>query len=161
MSLSKIAASLVLFTASANAAYTLQHDYMNGTSFWNQWDFETPQTDPTHGHVQYVDQKTAASKDMNRDPLISQHANGSYYVGADHNTTTSGGRPSIRIQSKASFNSGLFILDLSHMPGGECGSWPAFWLLGYPKTWPASGEVDIIEGVNNQVGNDMTLHTSE
>ena len=160
MSFSKIAASLVLFTASANAAYTLQHDYMKNGDFWSSWDFEAV-ADPTDGAVQYVDQATASSTSMNRDPLICTYANGSYYMGADHNTTTSGGRPSVRIQSKQAYNSGLFILDLSHMPGGECASWPAFWLLGYPAEWPAAGEVDIIEGVNNQIGNDMTLHTSE
>ncbi|KAL9073446.1 MAG: hypothetical protein Q9157_004737 [Trypethelium eluteriae] len=159
MSFSMIASGLALFTAAANAAYTLQTDYMKGGDFWSMWDFETA-ADPTNGAVQYVDQATAASSSMNRDPLINKNENGSYYMGADHNTTTSGGRPSVRIQSQASYNSGLFVLDLSHMPGGECGSWPAFWLLGYPAEWPAAGEVDIIEGVNNQVGNDMTLHTS-
>ena len=160
MSFSKIVTSLALFTASTHATYTLQDDYMKSGDFWSLWDFETA-TDPTNGTVLYVDQATAASTSMNRDPLISKNANGSYYMGADHNTTTSGGRPSVRIQSQASYNSGLFVLDLAHMPGGECASWPAFWLLGYPAEWPAAGEVDIIEGVNGQTGNDMTLHTSE
>ncbi|KAI9662447.1 MAG: hypothetical protein M1821_008614 [Bathelium mastoideum] len=161
MSFSKIATGLVLFTASAHAAsYTLQKDYMKD-EFWNNWDFQT-MADPTNGTVQYVDQATAASTSMGRDPLINRNANGSYYMGADHNTTTTNGRPSLRLQSKDSYNSGLFVLDLSHMPGGECASWPAFWLLGYKngQQWPAGGEVDIIEGVNNQNGNDMTLHTN-
>lgn len=36
-----------------------------------------------------------------------------------------GGRPSVRIESKASVSQGLVIGDFSHMPGSECGAWPA------------------------------------
>ena len=43
------------------------------------------------------------------------------------------------------------------MPTG-CGVWPAFWMFG--PNWPASGEIDIIEGVNNQATDSITLHTS-
>jgi hypothetical protein len=56
------------------------------------------------------------------------------------------------------YNHGLFVLDLLHMPGGICGVWPAFWTLG-TGTWPANGEIDILEGVNSQSANQMTLHT--
>lgn len=45
------------------------------------------------------------------------------------------------------------------MPVG-CGTWPAWWTVGASGVWPASGEIDIIEGVNSQVGNIQTLHTS-
>jgi len=43
------------------------------------------------------------------------------------------------------------------MPTG-CGVWPAFWMFG--PNWPLSGEIDIIEGVNNQATNQITLHTA-
>lgn len=43
------------------------------------------------------------------------------------------------------------------MPQG-CGTWPAVWELG--PDWPADGEVDIVEGVNDVVPNQSTLHTS-
>jgi len=43
------------------------------------------------------------------------------------------------------------------MPTG-CGVWPAFWMFG--PNWPASGEIDIIEGVNNQNTDSITLHTN-
>jgi len=43
------------------------------------------------------------------------------------------------------------------MPVG-CGAWPAFWMFG--PGWPAGGEIDIIEGVNNQPYNSITLHTN-
>ena len=43
------------------------------------------------------------------------------------------------------------------MPGGICGTWPGFWMVG--PDWPNQGEIDIIEGVNDQQSNDITLHT--
>ena len=35
---------------------------------------------------------------------------------------------------------------------------PHSWMVG--PNWPSEGEIDIIEGVNEQSQNDMTLHTS-
>ena len=42
---------------------------------------------------------------------------------------------------------------------GSCGarSDECSWLVG--PSWPSGGEIDILEGVNSQVSNDMTLHT--
>jgi len=36
--------------------------------------------------------------------------------------------------------------------------WPAAWLTS--TDWPAGGEIDIVEGVHNEVFNLMTLHTN-
>lgn len=100
----------------------------------------------------YVDQNTAQSGG-----LIST-TNGSIYMGVDHtNVATGSGRNSVRLVSKKAYTHGLIILDLSHMPGGVCGTWPAFWTVG--PNWPNAGEIDIIEGVNMQLGNSMALHT--
>ncbi len=66
-------------------------------------------------------------------------------------------RDSIRIHSLKTYNSGLFILDVDHVPTG-CSTWPAFWMNG-PDPWPQNGEVDIMESVNNNQQNQMTLHT--
>lgn len=70
----------------------------------------------------YVDAVTARNTG-----LISNYAK-STYVGVDHTnvfSATGPGRPSVRIQSKKSYNHGLFIADIAHMPGGVCGTWPA------------------------------------
>lgn len=110
-------------------------------------------TDPTGGYVNYISQSQAESEG-----LFSAD-NGTVYIGVDtKNAATGRGRNSVRISSKKSYNHGLIILDLEHMPGGECGSWPAFWTLG--PNWPNSGEIDIIEGVNSQSTNLMTAHTN-
>jgi hypothetical protein len=68
------------------------------------------------------------------------------------------GRKSVRIESKMRFTHGLLVVDVSHMPGGQCGTWPAFWTYG--DNWPQNGEIDIIEGVNSNTNNLMAAHTS-
>lgn len=76
-------------------------------------------------------------------------------------------RQSIRITSNSNYNGGLFIMDSVHMPTG-CGTWPAcksdhypvlncqltFWLVWTNgPNWPAGGEIDIVEGINNYTNN--------
>ncbi|KAH6879775.1 concanavalin A-like lectin/glucanase domain-containing protein [Thelonectria olida] len=63
-----------------------------------------------------------------------------------------------KYQNNLIYMGGLFIADIAHMPGSICGVWPAMWLYG--PDWPASGEIDIIEGINSQTSNIITLHTS-
>ena len=67
-----------------------------------------------------------------------------------------GGRKSIRIESKSRYTEGLFIMEMAHMPTG-CGTWPAYWLCG--PDWPRGGEIDVLEGVDNQVASLTMLHT--
>ncbi|KAF4342217.1 mixed-linked glucanase precursor MLG1 [Fusarium beomiforme] len=69
------------------------------------------------------------------------------------------GRPSIRLESKDSYQYGLFIADFQHMPISQCGTWPAFWAYG--ANWPNNGEVDILEGANLAYTNIMSAHTAE
>jgi hypothetical protein len=103
--------------------------------------------------VEFVDQTTARTAG-----LIAQDGS-SVKFGVDHQTTNpQDGRMSIRLESKKSYNQGLIVVDLAHMPGSICGTWPAFWTIG--PDWPSNGEIDIIEGVNSQMANAMTLHTT-
>ncbi|KAF1944136.1 hypothetical protein EJ02DRAFT_109735 [Clathrospora elynae] len=130
------------------AGYVLQDDYM--TDFYGAFDFFTGE-DPTEGFVQYVDEATARQTN-----LINSSATSAVSWGVDAENKTPEGRPSIRIESKKSYNTGLIVLDVAHMPFG-CGTWPAFWTIG--PDWPQNGEIDILEGVNEQTNNGMTLHT--
>lgn len=72
------------------------------------------------------------------------------------------GRPSVRIESVKTWHYGVFIADVKHMPStvssNGCGTWPAFWTLG-DGTWPFAGEVDILEGANNQGSVLSAAHT--
>ncbi|KAJ4372176.1 hypothetical protein N0V83_003949 [Neocucurbitaria cava] len=120
------------------------------TDFYGNFDFFT-EADPTEGFVQYVDEATARQTN-----LINTSSTAAVQWGVDTQNETPNGRPSIRIQSKKQYNSGLIILDVAHMPFG-CGTWPAFWTVG--PNWPDKGEIDILEGVNEQTNNGMTLHT--
>jgi hypothetical protein len=113
--------------------------------------------DPNYGFVEYIGAGN---------PLLDSLA---YYDAAtdtaimrvdDTNTYTPGvdtGRPSIRAQTLNTYQYGLFILDLAHMPGGACGSWPAFWTTSM-NHWPEQGEIDIIENVNLASFSEETIH---
>jgi len=135
---------------STHGSYQLVDDY-SPDNFASKFDFFT-ENDPTHGYVNYVDRGTAEHLGL------FKKENNKIYMAADHTTVASGrGRNSVRITSKNAYTHGLIILDLEHMPDGQCGSWPAFWTFG--PNWPNSGEIDIIEGVNRQNTNLMSLHT--
>ncbi|KKA16868.1 Hyaluronidase [Rasamsonia emersonii CBS 393.64] len=111
--------------------------------------------DPTKGFVQYVsaDDATAAG--------LARKVNNQIYLGVDDTTVLSAsgaGRKSVRLESSQTFNNGLLIADLAHIPNNTCGTWPAYWTInnqGNPY-----GEIDIIEGINDQDYNDISLHTS-
>lgn len=80
--------------------------------------------DPTNGYVTYLDQGAAQAAG-----LIGTN-NGAIYMGVDHtNAATGSGRQSVRVSSKKTYNSGLIILDVAHMPGGICGTWPALCVI--------------------------------
>ncbi|KAL0257503.1 hypothetical protein SLS55_008317 [Diplodia seriata] len=137
---------------SSIAGYALKDDY-SPENFFSMFDFFTD-ADPTNGFVDYVDAATA-----NSSSLIDV-SDGKVYMGVDYSSSSSDGRASVRISSTAAYDEGLVILDLEHFPGGICGTWPAFWMLGEGE-WPAGGEIDILEGTNSQVANQMTLHTAQ
>jgi beta-glucanase (GH16 family) len=125
------ALSSLLLSTSVNA--WLLQSTLSGSGFFDGFSYFTG-GDPTHGFVQYLDQSTAQSSNL----VYTQ--NGQVIIKADNTTVTPNGRPSVRIVSNASYNKGLFLLDLEHMPTG-CGTWPAFWMVG--PNWPNSGEIDV------------------
>ncbi|KAF2088080.1 glycoside hydrolase family 16 protein, partial [Saccharata proteae CBS 121410] len=147
--LSTVLSALTLVHLSI-AGYVV-HDTYDPSNFFDQFSF-FDQTDPTQGFVDYV------SADVANSSGLIDTSGGSVYIGTDHTNEAPNGRPSVRITSNKSYNEGLVILDLEHFPGGICGTWPAFWMVG--PNWPSAGEIDIMEGANTQSTNSMTLHTS-
>ncbi|KAF2641541.1 hypothetical protein P280DRAFT_371913, partial [Massarina eburnea CBS 473.64] len=141
-----------------SAAYTLKDD-LSYKNFFSAFDFFSG-PDPTNGFVQY----------QNRDAAIKSNLVGylndtqSVFMGVDHTTKDPKGRASVRLESTKTWNEGLIMADIRHMPDSICGSWPAFWMLGQGQdgkaVWPNAGEVDILEGVNGETDNSVTLHTS-
>lgn len=137
------------FAGKGMAGYILEDSY-TPDNFFSMFDFFTA-SDPTDGFVRFLDQSAAQAAG-----LIETN-NNSVYMGVDHtNIASAPGRASVRLTSTKAYNHALIILDAAHMPQG-CGTWPAFWTVG--PNWPHGGEIDIIEGVNSQSSNAMTLHT--
>jgi hypothetical protein len=133
---------------------TLVDEY-SGKNFFDGWDFfDFP--DPTHGNVDYVGSNEAFSAG-----LVSVGDDNVVTIAVDDTNTVppNGNRKSVRISSKKRYTGGLFVMDLNAMPSG-CATWPSFWTVA-PDNWPQYGEIDIIEGVNTRVNNQMTLHTRQ
>lgn len=147
------AIALLALAQTAVSTYQLVDSYAKDTFFGNFTAFSDK--DPTNGYVKYQTYGAATSKNLIKTVTNAQDAS---YITVDPNSKDNAGRDSVRISSTKSYNKGLFIVDLLHMPKNTCGSWPAFWLLG--PNWPNGGEIDILEGANAQKGNQMTLHTS-
>ncbi|KIY45505.1 hypothetical protein FISHEDRAFT_76682 [Fistulina hepatica ATCC 64428] len=155
---SKSSATVSATSTSASATSTLGsspwkvNTTYEGSDFFTGWDFWTS-ADPTNGVVDYIDEDDAYS-----DNLIEIDDNGHVFLRVETTQTVSDDRKSIRITTQQSWNGMLLIMDAYHMPTG-CGTWPAFW-TDYGITWPAGGEIDIVEGVNNFTHNQFTIHTS-
>ncbi|KAG9309025.1 glycoside hydrolase family 16 protein [Chiua virens] len=132
--------------------YTLQKKYQ-ANDFFTDWTFFTG-NDPTGGNVNYVSMDDAQSQGL----AYVDSSDNTLVLAVDSTSDVSAGgnRNSVRITSNDDYTGGLFILDAVAMPVG-CGTWPSFWTNG--PNWPEGGEIDIIEGVNDQANNQMTLHS--
>ncbi|KAJ5104364.1 hypothetical protein NUU61_001711 [Penicillium alfredii] len=129
-------------------------DTYQGKSFFDKFDYFSAE-DPTHGFVVYVDSITA--QDFN----LTHASDSSAVLRVDASTPNAiVGRNSVRIESKATYDTGLFMFDIVHTPYG-CGTWPALWLTdGY--NWPENGEIDVLESTNGgSHGNEITLHSTD
>ncbi|KZT10733.1 glycoside hydrolase family 16 protein [Laetiporus sulphureus 93-53] len=147
--------SIVSFvlTSAVRAHYVLADSYV-GREFFDSWTWET-MNDPTNGRVNYVSKGTAMGLNL------SFASDEKFIMRADYRNvvpSSTRGRRSVRITSNKAYGDSVTVLDLEHMPEG-CATWPAFWSLSQKGPWPAGGEIDIVEGVNLQTQNLMSLHT--
>ena len=145
------------FISSSTAQYALSQDY-SGANFFAGFDFFNG-SDPTDGHVQFLNMEDANQTGI-AGIMSGGAADNAVYLGVDSTQIAPNGRGAVRVTSSQTFQHALVIADIAHMPGGICGTWPAFWMLGTSQNWPDAGEIDIVEGVNSQPANKMTLHTN-
>ncbi|KAF9469590.1 laminarinase [Collybia nuda] len=135
-----------------SATYPIS-DTVIGSAFYSAFNFQAI-GDPTHGRVNYVNQATAQSQNL------TFASSDSFILRADFKTTLSAsgpGRNSVRIRSNKVYTTHVAVFNIRHMPQG-CGTWPAVWETN-ESNWPNGGEIDILEGVNDQGPNAATLHT--
>ncbi|KAH9475563.1 putative glycosidase C21B10.07 [Psilocybe cubensis] len=149
-------------SASAGSASSIFGSYflsesIVGHDFYNHFNWENI-SDPTHGRVVYVDEKTSVQHNL------TYAKYNSFVLRTDNKAILDPdgpGRESVRIITKKSYTTHVAVFDVRHMPQG-CGTWPAIWSTTAPPdpSWPNGGEVDIVEGVNDQGPNAATLHTT-
>jgi hypothetical protein len=138
-------------------SYSLAETY-EGEQFFDKFDYFTGY-DPTGGFVHYVPREQAEQLNLTYASSTAAVLRVDTSVGPGSEPDASTGRFSVRVTSKATYNSGLFLFDVLHSPFG-CGTWPALWLTD-PSNWPDHGEIDVLEAVNQaEDGNQMTLHTT-
>lgn len=125
-----------------------------GDKFFDQFTFWQG-GDPTGGSNHFVSKEEAQQKN-----LIGVNKDGNAILTIEKGANK-GSRASVHLTTKDTFTGGLFIVKAKHIPVG-CGMWPATWLLSAnPKpAWPSGGEIDIIEGVNYQTQNMLSMHTT-
>ncbi|KAI8931634.1 hypothetical protein NX059_011285 [Plenodomus lindquistii] len=145
-----------LSTTAFAASYKLEETF-TADNWLDAFEFQT--YDYNFGFVEYVQSSTAMQRGMYR-----KDQDGDIRFGVDSTETlkvTDKGRKSVRLEGRKNYEQGLYIIDIKNMPG-KCGMWPAFWALGEDRAgepWPKNGEIDIIEGVNDQAANKYVLHT--
>ncbi|KAI5117699.1 hypothetical protein M0805_007768 [Coniferiporia weirii] len=127
-----------------------------GQSFLNNWDFYSGPDVNLTGNVMYQSQSQAQAAN-----LTYLNDAGNYIIKVDNTTDGTNvanfTRGTIKILTSYTISSGnLVLFDAVHLPYG-CSVWPAFWSQG--PVWPDNGEIDIIEGVNLQTQNSISLHS--
>lgn len=157
ISLKRLLLGLCLFSVSGQvkAIYLVAKKY-DASNFFTGFDFQTFD-DPGHGRVNFVDYRTASAEN-----LTYTTPDGHIVLKVDSINTvlpTSRGRDSIRVESHDVYGNSLLVAAISHMPVG-CGVWPRLWTTSAIGPYPSGGAIDIIEGVNNNIFNIASLHTT-
>ncbi|KAK0185292.1 glycoside hydrolase family 16 protein [Armillaria mellea] len=126
------------------------YKYLTGDDLIDYFNFDEKASD-NQGVANYVDGKSSG--------LVYTQSNGKVRIGVDQAEDVAL-RNAVRMTSKETFNPSqnlLFIIDVHQMPS-MCGVWPAIWFTG-SGTWPETGEIDLVEGVNSYTQNTMSVHS--
>ena len=129
-------------TSSSSSSPYLWHDEFDFVDT-TQWSFETGASGWGNNEWQYY---TARKENaFVQDGVLHIRANKEDYEGAQYTSAR------MITKGKFSFTYGTIEARIA-LPTGN-GIWPAFWMLGEnidAVSWPACGEIDIIEAVNDE-----------
>lgn len=115
------AVTLAALALGSSAAYTLQ-ERTDGSNFLDNFYFEDG-PELNGGWVDYISENYALTNG-----LASVSASDGVRLGVDSSTVLQPNGPpraSTRVLSHNTWNKGLFVLDIQHMPGNACGIFPA------------------------------------
>lgn len=151
-----LALLVTLFPATrADAAYNLVwSDEFNGSTIdSNNWTFEIGTGSGGWGNneLQYYTNRSENARIENGNLVIE--ARQESYGGMNYTSAR------LKSQGKKSFKYGRIEARIK-LPMGQ-GLWPAFWTLGSDistVSWPRSGEIDIMEHVNNESNTHGVIH---
>ncbi|KAL0578182.1 hypothetical protein V5O48_003813 [Marasmius crinis-equi] len=141
--------------ASAGTTYKMVQEY-EGQTFFDGWDFYGNFDNLTHGDAIFVSASEASTSSL---AYVNPSTNRAI-IKVDNTTQVpfNEKRNTVRITTKDRYAVGsVWVADMYHVPYG-CSVWPAFWASA--PNWPAGGEIDTFEGVNQVTRNQMALHTT-
>lgn len=131
-------------SSSSSATPYFWNDDFEGTAIdTSKWTFETGATGWGNNEWEYYTARTENA--YVQDGILHIRANKESYEGASYTSAR------LITKGKFSFTYGTIEARIA-LPLGK-GIWPAFWMLGEnigDVNWPACGEIDIIEAVNNE-----------
>ncbi|KAK4686775.1 hypothetical protein P7C73_g3342, partial [Tremellales sp. Uapishka_1] len=142
--------------ATATGTTSLVRSY-EGSTFFDRWTYYGNYDNTTEGDAEYVNRTVAVGSPE----LTYINSAGNAIIKVDNTSTVAYNdkRNTVKILSTDTYDVGsVWVLDAVHLPYG-CSVWPSFWSENVAETWPEGGEIDTFEGVNNQVSNQMALHT--
>ncbi|WWD07380.1 hypothetical protein V865_005478 [Kwoniella europaea PYCC6329] len=154
--ISKLSTSLLAVVLALGGVQAAQYpltESHHGTTFFDGWRFPAETYDNT------TNGDTFWATAQNTSLLYTNDA-GRVILKVDNTTSVpyNEKRYAPKLLSKNTYGPGtVFVMDAVHLPYG-CSVWGAFWTQG--ANWPAGGEIDIFEGINQRKENMMALHTS-
>lgn len=129
-------------TSSSSSSPYLWHDEFDFVDT-TQWSFETGASGWGNNEWQYYTNRSENA--FVQDGVLHIRANKEDYEGVQYTSAR------MTTKGKFSFTYGTIEARIA-LPTGN-GIWPAFWMLGEnidAVSWPACGEIDIIEAVNDE-----------
>ena len=137
--------SETLTSSSSESPYLWSDEFEGSTIDTDKWTFEIGTGASGWGNNEWEYYTDRSENAYIKDGILHIRANKESYEGASYTSAR------MITKGKFSFTYGTVEARIA-LPSGK-GIWPAFWMLGEnidQVSWPACGEIDIIEAVNSE-----------